>query len=112
MRNRNELLVGLLFAAFVGVPSIALAALNVPKAKCGPNDRPETGLQGQTSNEERANGLSEKGFSCNLELVSGYQGEGASYGFAWYDHCAYYGTANSPRQAHPGVTVIDAAIRS
>jgi uncharacterized protein (TIGR03382 family) len=105
-------LLGLVLAASAAFPPVAEAALNVPKAKCGANDRPETGLQGQTSNEERANGLSEQGFRCNLELVSAYQGEGASYGFAWYDHCGYYGTANSPRQAHPGVTVIDAANRS
>jgi uncharacterized protein (TIGR03382 family) len=90
---------------------VAHAALNVPKAKCGSNDRQETGLQGQTSNDERANGAAEKGFNCNLELVSQFQGEGASYGFAWYDHCGYYGTANGPKQAHPGVVVVDAQDR-
>ena len=37
----------------------------VPKAHCGPNDRPETGLQGQTTLAERVSGLSEKGFTCN-----------------------------------------------
>jgi uncharacterized protein (TIGR03382 family) len=99
-------------AVAIAMPSVAQAALNVPKATCGPKDRPETGLQGQTSNAERANGAAEQGFNCNLELVSAFQGEGASYGFDWYDRCAYYGTANSPRQAHPGVTVIDAGDRA
>jgi MYXO-CTERM domain-containing protein len=111
-RKYRSLLAGFTFAALAAVPFAATAGLNVPKAKCGPKDRPETGLQGQTSNDERANGLAEQGFQCNLELVSQFQGEGASYGFAWYDRCAYYGTANSARQAHPGVAVIDTADRA
>lgn len=81
----------------------------VPKAHCGRYDWTETGLQGQTSMNERISGLSELGFNCNLDLVSQFQGEGASYGLAWYKHCAYYGTANTPQQAHPGVVVIDAS---
>ena len=109
--QHRGILVALICAALTALPFAAEAALNVPKAKCGSNDRPETGLQGQTSNAERANGAAEKGFSCNLELVSQFQGEGASYGFAWYDHCGYYGTANGPKQAHPGVVVVDAQDR-
>src|SRR5262249_54353064 len=81
----------------------------VPKAKCGPYDYVETGLQGQTSVAERISGLSELGFNCNVELVGQFQGEGASYGMAWYKHCAYYGTANTPQQANRGVVVIDAS---
>jgi len=108
----RRILAALMCAAAAGLPSLAKAALNVPKANCGAKDLKETGLQGQTSNAERANGAAEKGFNCNLELVSQYQGEGASYGFAWYDHCAYYGTDNNPKQAHPGVVVVDAADRA
>jgi hypothetical protein len=85
----------------------------VPKADCGPNDRVETGLQGQTSLFERTSGLSELGFNCNLELVGQFQGEGAGYGAAWFDHCAYYSTfspANMPSlQQHRGVVVVDAS---
>jgi hypothetical protein len=81
----------------------------VPKADCGPNDRVETGLQGQTTMAERVSGLSELGFNCNLELVGQFEGEGASYGFASFDHCAYYGTTNSPQQQHRGTVVIDAS---
>src|SRR5499427_8605227 len=40
----------------------------VPKAQCGPSDRTESGLQGQTTSEERASGDSELGYNCNLEL--------------------------------------------
>jgi hypothetical protein len=81
----------------------------VPKARCGPHDRPETGLQGQTSVAERESGLAYLGFNCNLELVGQFQGEGASYGFDWYRDCAYYGTANTPEQRHPGVVVVNAS---
>ena len=86
----------------------------VPKAHCGPHDRTESGLQGQTTLAERVSGLSEKGFNCNLELVGEFEGEGASFGFTWFDYCAYYGTgggrgAPSPLQQHPGVVVVDAS---
>ena len=81
----------------------------VPKADCGPNDRVETGLQGQTSLAERQSGLSELGFNCNLELVGQFQGEGSKYMMAWFDDCAYYGTTIDPEKVHPGVVVVDAS---
>src|SRR5262249_60235356 len=49
----------------------------VPRANCGPRDRTESGLQGQTTPEERFSGDSKGGYNCNLELVGQYQGEGA-----------------------------------
>jgi hypothetical protein len=49
----------------------------VPKAQCGPSDRIEGGLQGQTTSQERASGDSERGYNCNLELVGQFRGEGA-----------------------------------
>ena len=84
----------------------------MPKATCGPNDRPETGLQGQTSNAERANGAAEKGFNCNLELVSQFQGEGASYGFAWYDECALLRYRQQSQAGASWSGVLNAANRS
>ena len=51
--------------------------LTVPKATCGPNDHPETGLQGQVPAALRASGF--KGFNCNLELVGQIQGDGANW---------------------------------
>jgi hypothetical protein len=82
---------------------------SVPKAKCGPGSRAETGLQGSTSLAERFGGASAQGFRCNLELVGQSQNEGASWQMAWFGQCAYYDTANSPRQQHRGVVVIDVA---
>lgn len=49
----------------------------VPKAQCGASDHTESGLQGQTTSEERASGDSELGYNCNLELVGQFKGEGA-----------------------------------
>ncbi len=80
----------------------------VPKALCGVDDRPETGLQGQVSLIDRTSGRSAAGYSCNLELVSQVQGEGAGWQFAWHVDCGYFGTANGDGQANPGVAVIDA----
>jgi hypothetical protein len=83
----------------------------VPKAKCGRWDRTESGLQGQTTRDERESGDSEGGYNCNLELVGQFQGEGAKSqgGPAYSDHCAYYATANDPLQERRGVVVIDAS---
>src|SRR3974390_229033 len=56
----------------------------VPKAKCGPGSRAESGLQGSTSLAERFGGASAQGFRCNMELVGQWQGEGASWQMAWF----------------------------
>ena len=88
----------------------------VEKAECGPNDRPETGMQGQVALNERGTAFS--GTNCNLELVGQYAGDGAGWQMAWYGDCAYYGGATSesgpnadprPLQSDPGTTVIDAS---
>src|SRR5438105_5302218 len=49
----------------------------VPKAVCGPGDKPETGLQGQVPKAMRDAGF--QGFSCNLQLLAQVRGEGASW---------------------------------
>jgi hypothetical protein len=81
----------------------------VPKAQCGPSDRAESGLQGQTTSQERASGGSELGYNCNLVLVGQFRGEGAfsQDGPSYFDHCVYMATENNPLQAHPGIVVID-----
>src|SRR5499433_1262343 len=81
----------------------------VPKAQCGPSDRTESGLQGQTTSQERASDDSELGYNCNLELVGQFRGEGAfsQDGPSYFDHCVYMATENNPLQAHPGIVVID-----
>jgi hypothetical protein len=88
--------------------------LTVPKATCGPNDNPETALQGQVPAALRAVGF--KGFNCNLELIGQSKGEGANWQTTQFAdsagrRCAYHGTA-SPARSLPGrqnlgVPVID-----
>jgi hypothetical protein len=58
----TALLLGLLlsnsaFADAGGKPANAIGSMGpVPKAQCGPSDRTESGLQGQTTSKERASG--------------------------------------------------------
>ena len=84
----------------------------MPKAHCGPGDHTESGLQGETTQQERFSGDSEPAYNCNLELVGQDTGQGAysQDGPAYDGNCAYYGTDNiTPLQQHHGVTVIDAS---
>ena len=81
----------------------------VPRAECGPNDHVESGLQGQTTLAERLSGDSMRAYTCNLELVGQFQGEGSKYMMDWFGDCAYYGTTIDPEQQHPGVVVVDAS---
>ncbi len=85
---------------------------SVPKANCGPGDRTESGLQGQTTTEERFSGDSERAYNCNLELVGQepqdeFEGAFSQDGPAYSGDCAYYGTDRATTLQ--GVKVIDAS---
>ena len=88
---------------------------SVPKAVCGSGDHTESGLQGETSQQERFGGDSETAYNCNLELVGQepqdlFEGAYSQDGPAYDGNCAYYGTDNiNAQQHHQGVTVIDAS---
>ncbi len=84
----------------------------VRPAICHADDRPETGLQGQVPLVDRVSGRSQQGYTCNLELVGQWQGDGASWQMAWYEDCAYYGTKRNDSRERPGVVVIDASQRT
>jgi hypothetical protein len=94
--------------ALAATPPGAKAA-TVPKATCGPLDRQETGLQGQTPLADRQSGASTQAYNCNLEKVGQFEGEGASWQLTWFNDCAYYDTANTntPAPQHPGTVVVD-----
>src|SRR5438128_5751528 len=51
----------------------------VPKAVCGPGDKPETALQGQVPIALRLQPGGFQGFSCNLQLLGQVRGDGASW---------------------------------
>ena len=78
-----------------------------PRAKCDAASRPETGLQGQVPLADRESGRSAEGYTCNLERVGQWYGDGASWQHAWFEDCAYYGTGNGAGQANFGVVAVD-----
>ncbi|HVE24318.1 MAG TPA: hypothetical protein VNC22_02895 [Sporichthya sp.] len=81
----------------------------VPRAACGPRSTPETGLQGQVPLADRQSGRSKQGYSCNLELLGRYQGEGTTWVNPQYAHCAYNATSffGLGRKKSEGVQVLD-----
>jgi LVIVD repeat len=87
----------------------------VPKAVCGHSDHTETGLQGETTMQERFSGDSERAYNCNLELVgqepeATFDGAYSQDGPAYFGNCAYYGTDNvTSLQKNLGLRVIDAS---
>jgi hypothetical protein len=87
------LLVGAATASAQAISSDGFPA-SIPKATCGPTDHTESGLQGETTVQERFSGDSERAYNCNLELVGeepqdSYQGAFSQDGPAWYDVCTY-----------------------
>lgn len=85
-------------------PPVASA---VPPSECGPQDRPETGLQGQVPWPDRLSGRAAEGYSCNLEII----GELESASFAnmdSYKNCVYYtDNAGGSGMAEGGGVVLD-----
>src|SRR5262250_3765821 len=121
--NKQEL-VRLFAVSTAAVPGLLLSAAiasaqaissdgfpaSVPKAICGPTDHTESGLQGETTVQERFSGDSETAYNCNLELVGEepqgtYQGAYSQDGPGYYDVCAYYG--NDRPATGQGIKVID-----
>jgi hypothetical protein len=78
----------------------------VSKASCGSQDRTES-VSGETTLAERFSSGPDKAYSCNLELIGQFQGEGAAADLEVLDDCAYYSTAPNPQMQHPGVAVLD-----
>jgi hypothetical protein len=100
--------------AMVAMSSVVLLSAHaapsptaVPVNECGPNDRPETGLQGQVPWPDRLSGRAAEGYGCNLEIV----GEFESASFAnmdSYKDCVYYtDNAGGSGMAEGGAVVLD-----
>jgi hypothetical protein len=100
------LLASLLVGVGTGAAAEGVFEGPVPRADCGPGSRPETALQGEVTIADRESGRSSEGYTCNLEQVGNYPGEGAGLPLAWYGGCAYYGThlsaPPSPEAGFPG----------
>src|SRR2546422_9183428 len=95
LKKSPYLKVALLALFVMLLPLLALGgaaeAGPVPKANCGPNDRGETALQGQTTLADRLSGQSERAYNCNPELVGQVQGGGSKRELAPFEGCAHYG---------------------
>src|SRR4051794_30063993 len=89
----------------VAVAAATLAAAPVAHGKspaqCGPNDRPETGLQGQVPIPDRATGRSVEGYTCNLTEV-GFLPSSSFANFDTYENCAYYSDTIGATNAEGG----------
>jgi hypothetical protein len=77
-------------------------------AECGPNDRPETALQGQVPMADRASGRSHTGYTCNLTEV-GFMPSSSFANFDTYKNCAYYSDTIGATNAEGGTVVVDAS---
>src|SRR3712207_2773508 len=75
-------------------------------AQCGPNDRPETALQGQVPMSDRATGRSVEGYTCNLTEV-GFLPSSSFANFDTYENCAYYSDTIGATNAEGGTVVVD-----
>lgn len=100
-------------AGLIGTQAWASAVHNpadaVPRAVCGADSLPETGVQGQVPLADRRSKRSAQGYRCNLELRSQYQGTGNATIGQSYQHCMYYGSTNRvlTRNRKAGVQVVD-----
>jgi hypothetical protein len=94
-------------------PPPAAALSMTDKARCGPGDVPETGLQGQVSRAEQLAGF--EGFRCGLKLVgqNTVNDRGGNHQLATMGDCAYYTTTalagSNPAHPDTGMAVIDAS---
>src|SRR3954463_10532260 len=92
--------------------ALSLATLAAPAAhakspaQCGPNDKPETGLQGQVPMADRVSGRSVEGYNCNLTEV-GYLPSSSFANFDTYKNCAYYSDTIGAVNAEGGTVVVD-----
>ena len=75
-------------------------------AQCGPNDKPETGLQGQIPMADRVSGRSVAGYNCNLTEV-GFMPSSSFANFDTYKDCAYYSDTIGATNAEGGTVVVD-----
>ncbi len=98
-------------AASTPAGAAAVAAYALKAGPCAAGSVPESALQGQVPAALRATGF--QGFSCNLERVGQFAGEGGNWSGAVFRHfsgttCAYHSTGSvRPNRQTPGVPVID-----
>jgi hypothetical protein len=85
------------------VPPTPAAAAPSPGALCGPGDRPESALQGQTTLTDMASGRSQDSYSCGVRIVGRHDmfNRGSNWQLARVGHCAYVSTMNGVTAVRP-----------
>src|SRR2546421_1801456 len=94
----------------LGALAAALLCADAAQAKspavCGPQDRPETALQGQLPQSDRASGRAAEGYTCNLTEVGFYPSTSFA-NFDTYGNCASYSDTIGLSSAEGGTIVLD-----
>lgn len=87
-----------------------IGASQASPASCDTGSRPEPSIQGQVPLADRQSGRSQQGYTCNMQLLGQYQGEGTTWVNPSYADCAYMGTTFTgiPTKKSQGVQVVDA----
>lgn len=87
----------------LALPATPSAAAPSPAAMCGPGDRPESGLQGQTTLADMASGRSQDPYWCGLRIVGRHDvlHRGTNSQLARIGHCAYVSTMNGVTAVRP-----------
>src|SRR5690349_4459459 len=100
-RHMRRLLLALVAAAAVLIGAIGVSGAHddpkphaVPRATCGPGDKPETDLQGRVPQADYDSGRVEEGYTCNTRQVSHHGSTGGFKVERYVDKaghvCAYY----------------------
>ncbi|MFT5222028.1 MAG: hypothetical protein ACI867_000325, partial [Glaciecola sp.] len=131
-RRRSLVPLAAFGALLLAAPAIAQMVpepelLATPQGECGPGSRPETGLQGQVSQEDHDSGLAAQGITCNTEMVGSFTSAilpldtiGSIGGFKTHryvdaagNECAYYDSSllfpTNVADQEGGVIVLDMA---
>lgn len=87
-----------------------IGASQASPASCDASSRPEPGIQGRVPLTDRQSGRSQQGYTCNMQLLGQYQGEGTTWVNPSYADCAYMGTTFTgiPLKKSQGVQVVNA----
>jgi hypothetical protein len=87
----------------VTLPATSAAAASPLTAMCGPGDRPESGMQGQTTLADMASGRSQEPYWCGLRIVGRHDilNRGSNWQLARIGHCAYVSTMNGVTAVRP-----------
>ena len=104
---RTAWLAGLVACVALLVATLTVADAHAASpAQCGPDDRPETALQGQVPMVDRVTGRSVEGYTCNLFEV-GFMPSSSFANFDTYENCAYYSDTIGAVSAEGGTVVVD-----